>query len=435
VSNDILLAADAAELLGISCYTLGEYRRRGKITATGRAPGRGQNYLYLRTDLEAFKEQWRQSMLPIDMQAKIEAGERGPDFLRAGLNAALARSGLTLVAAAEASGIPTPTIYSWLLGNKHPYRDSLERLAAAVGAPELVNFIDSRHRRIQVTCRECETVRKRLPSEVRSHTLIVSPERLIVDWDRGTAVHTCRRCANRENVATINQKIIKRKGRKGLRDNARGLLAWQKNNPEQHRRHARAAQAIQVQRGWSERQRLHHRLSHFHLDLNGTLALCSVCHRLLYEPRSQARIAEAQGSQIFGKFHGPCLHKWRKSPACRAWASAAVEARRAGRPVAPFPLPLRPQRRPVDAKALTDGYETTLRYFWLREGSSRADRDDAGELRSITWLLSDLGLTRQGLHQRVDRFLSLLPNERAATGIVRNWCEVLSSLHSADDGG
>jgi hypothetical protein len=114
--------------------------------------------------------------------------------------------------------------------------------------------------------------------------------------------------------------------------------------------------------------------------------------------------------------------------------SACRRADSTGEPKPEMPIPPRPARRMSSAEELTEGYIATVRYFWQKESHRPAARDEHGDPRSVTWLAQDLGITRDGLRRRVERFLALLPDEAVASGRVAHWRATFVPLSEEPDG-
>jgi hypothetical protein len=356
-------------------------------------------------------------------------GTGGVTVFRAALTTALARSGLSLRGAAIASGLPPTTVRSWAIGSSEPTRSGLEWLALTLGEPTLAELIDVRHDRIRMTCRTCPAVVEVTPGEARKRQKRRDPARFVVDWEQGTAEFICKSCSSRANVLGGTQRIKRRQGHKGLWAKAQGLVIWQQANPDEHRSHGVETRFKPGEsRELSPRDRARWRLGLFWPQLVGTLSLCALCHKMLYTTAGTVQVNERRDRHAEGRFHKPCLTLWQRSATCRQWESDARKAGRSGAPIPSFPLPPPAAHRHVTAASLADGYATTVRYFWQREGSGRAARDEYGQIRTPAWLTGQLGLSRQGLLDRVRRFLALLPDEPIATGSVKSWRDVFLTL-------
>ena len=159
-----------------------------------------------------------------------------------------------------------------------------------------------------------------------------------------------------------------------------------------------------------------------------------LCHRLVYTEAANARHFRQQGRWNVGRFHGPCYYAWHQSATMRAWVSDCRRAGVTGQLKPEMPIPPRPAKRMSSDEELAEGYAATVRYFWQREESSRAARDEHGELLSIAALARSMGLSRVSLYNRVQRFLSLLPDEGAAKGRVKAWRDVFLTLNAAETG-
>jgi transcriptional regulator with XRE-family HTH domain len=429
-SSELVTTKEAASLLNITPAYLRDLHQAGKLIPTERGRGSGRSYLYRRTDIDALSATLGYRRPVLVALRDTPASQDRVDF-REALKQALERSGLTLQEAARASDLSEGTIVSWAAGHSRPFRANLERLSQVLSEPRLTELIEPSHLTspllITLRCRECGAVRRATGSSVRAYEAERNPARFSVDWAKREAEQICHRCTNSARLKEIQKRIVKREGRKGLQKLGRHLVKWGKDNPEERRKHMADAAAAR-RRGPTS---LRARLSTMTLKPAGTFRLCAGCHHLLFLSTAGFLERKQRRIQNAGMFHRPCLIKWRRSPEYRHWSSAWQIAKKTGDPIPPIPLPPRGQRRPVTAEALAEGYETTLRYLWLREGLRRADRDEAGELRPISWLLSDLGLTRQGLHQRIDRFLALLPDEDNAHGLVKACREILVPLHAA----
>src|ERR1051325_5563393 len=92
------------------------------------------------------------------------------------LLAALQSSGISLAEACRRSGVEYSTVKKWMKANSVPRRNNVERLAAVLECPELVNEIvtddgigrDGKARFITMTCTQCATVQKWAAGTLRS---------------------------------------------------------------------------------------------------------------------------------------------------------------------------------------------------------------------------------------------------------------------------
>jgi transcriptional regulator with XRE-family HTH domain len=349
----------------------------------------------------------------------------------AALKSVLEQRTWTLSAASVASGFKRHTIRRWINGRTAPYREDVERLAITLNAPSLMAHTNGiRHRRIEVVCPECGTTRTKIPNVVKALEIKNLSTLIAVNWEQGKAQQLCVTCSHRATANRLNTTLTKRKGRKGLTERAQGLVNWLNDNPDKHQSFQQAATAARWKTPPDDRAKARWRLGKLPLNLTGKIALCQLCYRVLYTKRAKVESQSHRGDRNIGLFHGPCFNTWRRSPEWAAWVSARVSAAKSGNATPPIPLPPRPARRPVTESSVLEAYETTIRYFRIQEHSSLADRSDDGKVQSLAWLAGQLGLSRQGLRQRVIRFLSTLPESECVTGTVVIWREVFLLLGS-----
>jgi hypothetical protein len=293
----------------------------------------------------------------------------------------------------------------------------------------------SQARPIRLVCRECGAVRQATRHYIQDALRVRESGRIAVDWDRAEAVHTCRACTQRAAMAARNAAAAKRHGRQAFRERGRRLTDWNAGNPGVRVTRMLASLDTRTWREPSELDTARRRLSNLHLELAGVLGLCVVCHRLTYIDGAAARGFREQGREHVGRFHAACYRDWHKEPVMRAWVSACRRAGMAGRPKPEMPVPPHPATRMSSPDELLAGYVTTVRYFRQREGIGPAERDEHGEVRSVTWLAKKLHLSRRGLYSRVDRFLALLPDESVATGRPAMWRDIFLTLVLETEGG
>jgi hypothetical protein len=343
-----------------------------------------------------------------------------PSPFREALNGALIRAGLTLDEAAALADLSPRTVESWSYGYHTPFRDDLQRFAQTVGTPELVDLIESRHRRIHLTCRQCGRPRDAEPGEVRQYLKSRAPGRVTVDWDKGEGQDICRTCDRRSRFTTMHHNLAKRHGRKALRDRAKKHLgAWRKDNPDKQLKLQQAATAAAAATPKSPAAMARQRLGQFSIEPAGVFGLCALCHKLLFvwDADVRAKLAR-EGRHNVGRFHGACYARWQKTAENRA---------------EPLPDPLK--GRTTSEQWLATAYTATLMYFRQLVGSKQAFRDEDGQLRKIAWLSTPEGrahapvaLSRKGLYKVVKQFLAYLPDEAVATGLVKSWREVFLML-------
>ena len=83
------------------------------------------------------------------------------------LGEALDRNALTLVKACDSAGINRVTVQRWMSGAKVPWRHSVERLAAVLDAPELIDAVRTKTGLTKVTCPDCGAVRNHQATQMR----------------------------------------------------------------------------------------------------------------------------------------------------------------------------------------------------------------------------------------------------------------------------
>lgn len=347
------------------------------------------------------------------------SGEAGRQALRE----ALEQSGLSISAAARACGVDRGTLSAWLTGRYLPFRDRLERLAAVLNAPDLLTVVEHRHHRIVLTCRQCGGENAVMTHYAVARSRTAEPGRVSIDLQTGHGQYVCMHCSSRTNGRAFFEKLRKRKGQRGVVEMSQSANeALSRKNPEARSQAlVRARQGVgKVQR--TTRQIARKRLGLLRLDVGGTFGICRSCGRLMFSPTTAQRGASG------GSFHGACLWIWRGSQQMRDWQGQCRRAEARGEPSPSMPLPQRPADRMPSAEDLRAAYVTTVRYFWQREGSRRADRDDLGRPRSAAWLANDLAISRDALYKRVERFLELLPSAGVGGRHERMWRDILLTL-------
>ncbi len=427
-SPPYLSAAQLAKQAGVTSRTIRSWSHRELLP--GHQVGTRGDWRYPESAIEVARG--LASRVP---QWKRQRPPENSSSLRDALTTALHRSGLTLKAAATASGLSVSTIHKWLAGRMRPTRDALERLAEVVSEPALTKLTTmsdrqrtrSAHQSIRMVCK-CGAVRTVKPGWARKAEKDRGPllaqrarRHVKVDWDKGEAEYTCRTCATREMGSEYRQDMKRRHGRKGLRVLADPLLAWRQANPDNFRAACEAGKPHQ-RRQLTAHDKARISLGRLILEPKGSISLCAFCHHLLFMP------AWRVGEHHIGKFHGPCLAKWQRTKPYKEWLADCIRARREGKPVPPMPMPERPADRMVTSAELATAYTTTVRYFWQCEGNKRAERDADNQVMSVTWLANELDIPRSALYKRVQRFLDLLPHESIASGTVKTWCAVFLTL-------
>jgi excisionase family DNA binding protein len=421
-----LSAAEVAEAANVSLATINRWTHRGSLPGH-RINGPGRPWRYSESAVGVARElantipEWRRNGPP-------------PSPFRDALKAALARSAMTLAAAAAAAGVGENTVLGWSAGRHIPFRDDLERLSRVVGEPRLVDLIESRHRFIRLVCRnpKCGRTRDARPGEVRQSEKHRAPGSITVDWQKGEGQDTCVRCTNSQQLKRMQHNLAKREGKQALRDHAnKHLGSWRTKNPDKQRKLQQAATAAAAAAPKSPVAIARQRLAQFSLEPAGEFGLCALCHKLVFVWDEMARGRYARGSQIIGKFHRTCFSKWTKGPEYREYKRARRSAQRSGRRRSPMPMPPRPSTRMTAPTELAKAYATTIQYFRQRVGSNSALRDDSGELLDIKGLADALDVPRSAIYKRKQRFLDLLPGEEVATGQVKKWREVLFTLEAA----
>ena len=416
---------ELAEMSGASPITITQWAREGVLPGR-RVRGRARPWRFPEAAVEIAKE--RAKKIP-DWHRVRE----NPSPFRAALNEALARSGMTLVEAARRSSITPNTVHNWATGRSIPFRDDLQCLAETVGEPNLVDLIESRHRRIRLRCRDCGRPRDVEPSEVRLAEKIRAEGNITVDWQRGEGQDRCLSCTSRTRFTRMHHNRIKREGRGVLREQANNNLGtWRKKNPDKQKKLQQAATAAAAATPRSPLAIARQRLGQFSLKPAGIFGLCALCHKLLFVWDADARAKLAQGKRNVAKFHAACFAKWQKTPEYRAWKLACARAKRVGRRLPLMTMPHRPSSRMPAPAELAQAYATTVRYFRQHVGSKAALRDGDGELLDIDKLAETLHISRQAIYKRKKRFLDLLPDEATATGQVKRWREVFLMLEAED---
>jgi transcriptional regulator with XRE-family HTH domain len=429
LSERLLSTSETAVILGVLPKTVNQWALRGFLT--GQQFGGRRAWLFPESSVRALvgkKPDRRRS--PADtVSVRVERLHR---FTKA-LNQALERSGLTLRATARAAGLPRGTIQSWLSGRKTPYRENLTRLAEIVGEPALLDLIETRHRTIKLVCRDCGNERDEQPGRVRIFEKERDSDRFSVDWKQGTATHVCHSCWGREMQKAEIDKVIKREGHEGLRKRANGLVRFQEQltPKELHDRavvaSAAAAATAHLRRPTTDLEMARNRLYRLAVKVKGTISLCPICQLIVYTPDANSRWRREHGRRITGNFHVACLAQWTEG---RAWVVACKKAHQEGRPPPSPPALPRKANHPVSDVWLADAYMTVVRYFRQHERIRRRKDGRVPRSITITALARELGIATRTLHQRVDRFLSYLPDESAAVGVVKIWREVFLTLEA-----
>lgn len=213
-----------------------------------------------------------------------------------------------------------------------------------------------------------------------------------------------RRMVKPRKATGIVRRILKAHGRDGLRPLADKMRAhFVTSTTAQERdsiRRERAAPALRAR--WataSARERQLWGLAHRATRPAGLWGICRVCGRLTYVTSASKRPGRT------AEYHGPCMYWWRrKSPEWQAW----LRTRRTGQTSAPPVPPPFPGRRRSSTE-LADYYATAINYLRVRLRELGMGQRSKRTPSTIRDLASELGISRQGLHQRVDRLLKLIP--------------------------
>jgi hypothetical protein len=270
-----------------------------------------------------------------------------------------------------------------------------------------------------MTCRLCGGIREMKLKAARGHAKAATVGRWVIDAATRTGTYICKSCSSAANLSDYHARQRRHLGRAvAAQQIAAPAARFRVEQPDAYAaRQARAiAASVAARRGkplvLTDRQWLLRRLGAFELDPIGRFGLCSLCDRLVWTRADQVETAP-------NRCHGPCL-----------WAWLRENAKVRGTP----PPPAR-RRGGGDSDAeLRSLYVTTVRYFRITYGHPRrvsnrkADRDEHGQLMSVGGLAKALGIERQQVHWRVNRFLRLLPDESTANGPLKTWRAVFLGL-------
>jgi len=285
-------------------------------------------------------------------------------------------------------------------------------------------------------CRICKESRDEEAKLVRYWEKERAPGSIEVDWDKGTATHTCHSCSARATITTkVHEKIQRRHlTRKELRwRHSRRTKSWIETHPEEHAANRLAMQEARrkaPRRERSAREVARHRLGLLALDPQGKISLCVFCRKILFVYTPDA---SSGTTSPVGRFHRAC---WLNSSNWGKWQAACRAAIRSGKPIPAASTAVPPPVIGTGSDSwLATAYKATLLYFWQRERSRRAFRDEDDEPRSVAWLstkegreLAPIALSHKGLYETVKQFLRYLPDESGAAGKVKIWREVFLVL-------
>ena len=354
------------------------------------------------------------------------------------VNRALAHAGLTLTDVATTLDITGETLSKWIAGRQRPQGERLAALAALLDEPALMGLLSPYlpAGKIRMHCPTCGRERKHWPSAVRKiqeRSRARKQDGVSVDWEAGEGTSVCGICSSRQNGQARIERIKKREGRTGLYWLGQKLRhdrkQWIAKHPDKMASVLERLQEGRRAHTPSELDRTRQRLGMLAADPAGRFGLCRLCGKLTFF----ARNAITKGIAL-GLFHRTCAVTWSRSPEMRVWARRRQQRAQDGRPnppAPPMPLPTLPGRRHPSPAELADAYQTTLQYLRQRAASSRALRDDYGHPISAAELASRFGITRRALYLRIERFMTLLPECAVATGRVKQWREIFTTLMEA----
>lgn len=281
-----------------------------------------------------------------------------------------------------------------------------------------------------MTCRSCGEVSQLQPGEVRSRSkaaeaITGGAARWAVDPAAGVGTFICQTCSQAQNLNDYRGRLRKRLGHGGAAERIAAPAArWRSQHPDAwaDAKARGVAASVATRKGQSlnltPEQLARSGLAHMKLTLRGQLSLCSLCDRLVWTMAGEiARYPDG------GRQHARCIREWRH---------------RERRDISTQPPGTSQRGRGRSPDELMDCYVAAVRLFRLKHAppkSHMVDRDTHGHVRSVAWLAADLGTSPSQLYRRVERFLSLLPDEGRATGMVKVWRDVFFALDppTADD--
>lgn len=277
--------------------------------------------------------------------------------------------------------------------------------------------------RIVMTCRSCGAIRELTPGEARSIAKAAPAGRWEIDFELRTGTFQCNPCSASSLLHDYHDRMRKRFGRASAATRqAAGLTRWRTDRPDAaaHQHATAVAASADARRGrrveLTERQRALWGLANLELDPKGRFSLCSLCGRLVWSWDSLLRRYPA--------LHNRCILAWRRKGKHRPGTS---------------PPPARRRTRGDNDDELRALYATTVHFFRITYGDPSlhhnrlAARGDDGQVLSVAALAKQLGIQRQQLYWRVDRFLSLLPDEETATGPLKKWRRIFRTLQPAPE--
>jgi transcriptional regulator with XRE-family HTH domain len=342
----------------------------------------------------------------------------------AAFTAVLDRAGLNLRQACERAGLDPGEPNRWTRGARTPFRDTVERLANALDAPELLNrqLLAWRWRAYTMTCTGCQAVTEQQPGLFDGGQRRGFHQEAQIDLETGTGSWTCQRCKLREagKNSPVGQSIAtlrKREGRAGLRRRMQKVRA--KRNPEQLVEVKGTAawekgQAALESKVWTDEERRRQRDGLISAGRRayttrkgrtvppllpgrrkGKFGLCRICRLITYSSDARRRV----------EVHELCRRTWERENG-----------------KTPRDYPPNPDGRQLSSEELAQTFEIAVRHLLRKEpiGDGRGNG-----------LASEFALAKESVQKRVRTFIRRIPTDKRAGNRLGSWGAALREAAAA----
>lgn len=309
---------------------------------------------------------------------------------RALLRSILQSRGITMRKALHLAKLDNKTVTTWINGQGTPWRESVEKLAAVLEAPELVDAIPSRALTVTTTCPKCGESRLWTAGVLRDEIRKTPKVPATIDWDKGTGTRPCVKCTRGKNMKILRQTLMHNRGGKKFYN--KFLRSF---TPEEHASAIANSVETNTGRQRNQEERLKIAGGHVRPVLSGALVPCRLCPYLVYTyPNRLPHIHEV---------HQPCLQQY-----CRENQTAFDD-----RCYPPRITDGKTVHSPDDCKRL---YEVAVRVLL------RVPRD---ENEAVGGIAKDYGVASRTVRLWVNELLDLLPPDQRGGKWLTKKAEVL----------
>lgn len=137
----------------------------------------------------------------------------------------LDRASMTMREACQVAEVAEATVRQWRSGRTVAFRDTLQRFADALEAPDLLEVVPWRWRRITLKCRWCDHETSYTAGDYQTRRRAGGLIHATVDWTTGQGAHTCQPCHAKEQAYRMGRKYRDRLKKKGGRKALNNWLA------------------------------------------------------------------------------------------------------------------------------------------------------------------------------------------------------------------